>query len=229
MTMKIDFQQGAKTGSWTWDLPLQMEAAKHIKFIQRFTHELATDNSKGNRAKWFGGNTTRVVNMLTNIDHYLNDRCARIICLSWPGDGTYGSVWYNPTRFDFEDDEEWSKKMWGSDYYQEKTSDFQASGGYIRVATGLQIKLWGSYLKPTVHSGRDGLDEQDTIRINTLFHEMTHRILATSDVTLPSGYKCYGYEKCIQLATTNADSATQNADNWGYFMADYYKHGGSFH
>jgi len=44
----------------------------------------------------------------------------------------------------------------------------------------------------------------------TIYHEITHKVLRTED-------HCYGTDLCRQLAQTDYNLATTNADNFGYF------------
>ena len=53
-------------------------------------------------------------------------------------------------------------------------------------------------------------------RIITLIHEMTHDSAATLDKKL-NGNVCYGEELCLELAKKEPDNATNNADNYALF------------
>ena len=55
---------------------------------------------------------------------------------------------------------------------------------------------------------RDDPDIQEATQ--TIYHEITHKVLKTAD-------HCYGVALCRQLASTNIEQATTNADNYGYF------------
>jgi hypothetical protein len=230
MPIKVTFEKGKTTQGpgFDWNTALQVESAKHIKFIQRFVKELAANPNRCNlKTKWFNNaDTVRLQNMWTNLDKYLNTRCTRITLVSLPGTA-YGAIWYEPTVFGFEDDETDSKKMWGKDIKTNTKSSFQEPNGFLQLPTGIRIQVQGAYLNPPDKPGNDGLDQMDTGRINTIFHEMTHRILQTIDFKV-GNITCYGYDICKELAKYSAQNALQNADNWGYFLADYYKNGDSF-
>lgn len=226
--MQIRFERGkSKDGDgFSWNTALEVEAAKHIKFIQKFVGVLAKNpNQGGNLSKWFGSaDRVAIGHMLTNLNKYLNERCTSITLVSTPG-SSFGAIWYEPTTFGFEDDEGYSEKMWGSSVKTNSKSDFQKPGGYLLLSTGIRIQVSGAYYDPPEKNGNDGLDQMDTGRINTIFHEITHRVLQTVDA--PKG-KCYGYNNVRNLALTNPAQALQNADNWGYFLADYYKNCNAF-
>lgn len=68
------------------------------------------------------------------------------------------------------------------------------------VSSGLRVFVYGLYFRSKRYE-----------RINTVYHELTHKIIDTSD------YR-YGHNKC--LAYSGSANAVKNADNYGYFMAD---------
>lgn len=55
-------------------------------------------------------------------------------------------------------------------------------------------------------------------KANTMFHELSHRILATADENLASGVTSYGTANCLQLVTESVDQALNNASNWAFFI-----------
>jgi hypothetical protein len=58
-------------------------------------------------------------------------------------------------------------------------------------------------------------------KVNTLFHELSHRILGTLDLGPQQGYTkvMYGVANAQSLAKNNLDDALRNAENYGYFIA----------
>lgn len=58
-------------------------------------------------------------------------------------------------------------------------------------------------------------------KVNTLFHELSHRILGTVDLGPADGYPqmMYGVANAQHLATAAPDDALRNAENYGYFVA----------
>ncbi|MBT9560871.1 MAG: hypothetical protein IV100_32905 [Myxococcales bacterium] len=58
-------------------------------------------------------------------------------------------------------------------------------------------------------------------RVNTLFHELSHRILATVDLGPTQGYPemMYGIGNAHHLADNAPQDALRNAENYGYFIA----------
>lgn len=58
-------------------------------------------------------------------------------------------------------------------------------------------------------------------KVNSLFHELSHRILGTLDVGPTEGYPedMYGLDNAQHLAANAPDDALRNAENYGYFIA----------
>lgn len=58
-------------------------------------------------------------------------------------------------------------------------------------------------------------------KVNTFFHELSHRILGTLDVGVDEGYleTMYGIANAQSLAAYNPNDALRNAENYGYFIA----------
>jgi len=219
-------------------MDLQEETKMYVQKIRALTRWLAHDpENRGDlRAKWFGSrNPPKVVLMLTNMDKYLNERCSRLTFVS-EKTGGYGAVW--GSRMIQESPDNYriggvmstnnrgkdENRVWGDEIVSETEEDFQKEGGYLKVPSGLRIYIGSSYTAPPVSVGHGGLKTSTTLRVNTIFHEMTHKILKTKDHPKPTGAgKCYGYTTCTNLALTNPGLAITNADNWGHFMAEVYK------
>lgn len=166
------------------------------------------------RQKWFGArDTVKMLNMLNSLDKYLNEKCTRVTLVREAGDH-YGSVW--PTvKVDNETDD-----------------DFKKPNGYLKVPSGLRIGLASSYDNPETEKhwlkgegGKSGLYTVPLGRVNTIFHEMTHKILKTDDVEFPgTDTECYGVTMCQKLRKVHSDLALNNADNWGFYLAECFKH-----
>lgn len=228
----------AMSGATAMSDDLQSETTMYVEKIRALTRWLANEASnRGDlRTKWFGSrNPPKVVLMLANLDAYLNKRCTRLTFVM-ENSSSYGAVW--PSRVISESPDNYrmggvmttdnigkfENEMWGDELVSETDEDFQKAGGYLKVPSGLRIYLGTKYVSPSVSSGSDGLATLVTYRVNTIFHEMTHKIVKTKDHPKPSGSgKCYGYNTCKSLAITHPDLAITNADNWGFFMAEVYK------
>ena len=50
--------------------------------------------------------------------------------------------------------------------------------------------------------------------MNTIIHEITHKVLETTDHD-------YGPSSCVKLAQKSPVKAAENADNYGYLLAEY--------
>ncbi len=189
---------------------LHAEAKRYVTEIREvlrmsFTHSWGAEY----RQKWFGQrDTVRVLNMLASIDKYLNEKCTRITLVREAGDH-YGSVW--PTIM----------------VDNESTADYQRGDGYLRVPAGLRIGIASSYDNPETESkgGKSGLYTVPLQRMNTIFHEITHKVLHTDDVVYPgTNDECYGDKLCKKLSHIHPDLAINNADNWGFYLAECFKH-----
>lgn len=199
----------------------------YVEKIAALTHDLNMSADKGNRVKWFKQtHADRLVAMLDNMDRYLNQRCTRITFVAWLDHmGSFGAVKNTVKTGGFAKDETASKEMYGDILTAESSSDYQKAGGYLRVPSGMRVYLGASYVAPKTVNSTDhaGLRSLVAQQVNTVFHELSHKVLRTVDYKLPAGTMCYGYDKCVALALSDPRHAIQNADNWGYFMADAYK------
>ncbi len=92
------------------------------------------------------------------------------------------------------------------DYAQVMRSCFTKEGGEAVpgfVPSGLRIYLLGT--------GFVDLDEQE--RFNTIAHEISHRVLDTTDYW-------YGKNKSLARAVSNSSKCVDCAENWGYFYQE---------
>ena len=188
---------------------LQAEARRYITEIpavlrMSFKEKWGADY----REKWFGvRDTAKLINMLCSLDKYLNEKCIRVTLVREAGDH-YGSVW--PTVV----------------VDGESVDDFKKPSGYLLVPAGLRVGLASAYDNPeTDDPTKCGLYTESLQRVNTIFHEMTHKILKTDDVVFPgTTTECYGAEICQKLRKVHSDLALNNADNWGFYIAECFKH-----
>lgn len=189
---------------------LQPETKRYVTEIQHVLQMSFNSNWGADlRQKWFGErDTVRMLNMLATMEKYLNGKCSRITFVREEGTH-YGAVW--PTVM----------------VDNENPDDYKKGDGYLRVPSGLRIYLASSYDNPETNQGGDdsSLYSQSLGRVNTIFHEMTHKILRTDDVVFPgTNFECYGIPMCKKLRTIHPDLALNNADNWGFYMANCFKH-----
>jgi hypothetical protein len=64
-----------------------------------------------------------------------------------------------------------------------------------------------------------GLINQDSHeRFNTITHELSHRVIGTTDA--PLGSSVYGKQNALTLATSSSAGAVKCAENWGYFYQE---------
>jgi hypothetical protein len=93
----------------------------------------------------------------------------------------------------------------------EDRPDFRAANGYLKVPSGLRIFLGPLYF--SVRTNYDPMLKTVAIyRFMTLFHEMSHKIIKTTD-------QVYELDKCQNIKDT--PKAVMCADSWGYFLTDY--------
>lgn len=71
-----------------------------------------------------------------------------------------------------------------------------------------------------IYAGRGLMATPYGWRVNTLFHELSHRIINTADVVdaVCGNAKCYGAPNSRNLAAAHPDLAATNASNWAFFI-----------
>lgn len=180
------------------------EIANNLKIICPLIHELAGPQRPGPRTTWFASESlSEVQSAIINLDQYLNHRCSRL---------TF-KVLAVGNRCDNDEVEESlagqvlpTVMLKGQD-----RPDFRRENGYLQVPSGLRI-----FLGPLYFSVRTNYDEMlSTVaiyRFMTLFHEMSHKIIKTTD-------QVYELPKCRAIKDT--PKAVMCADSWGYFLTDY--------
>ncbi len=181
------------------------EVAANLKIICPLIHELAGSDTVGPRRNWFARESlAEVQSALVNLDMYLNHKCQRL---------TF-KVLKTGKRCDNSEVEEIlagqvipTVMLEGED-----RPDFRKENGYLQVPAGLRIFFGPLYFA----AGADDFDEilrtVAIYRFMTLFHEMTHKIIKTTDQE-------YELLNCRKIKDT--PQAVMCADSWGYFLTDY--------
>ena len=167
-------------------------------------HQLATNDSLGQRREWFAQQSLQEVkDSLDNLDKYLNTRCERITFKrlhvgmrcdrSVVTRGLAGQVL--PTVM-----------LEGED-----RPDYRKPNAYFKVPSGLNIFIGPLYF--SVRNNYDAILKTPAIyRFMTLAHELTHKILKTSD-------KVYELPNCKGIK--DSADGVMCADSWGYFLTEY--------
>jgi hypothetical protein len=88
------------------------------------------------------------------------------------------------------------------------SQSFRVPRGEANVPRGLRIFLSPTYFSTTPKGGE--VNE----KLNTILHEITHKVLDTIDHE-------YGEDDCLELAKKSPRKAAENADNYGYLLAEY--------
>ncbi len=206
MTVSISSRQSPLLlrGEGFPSLAAMEEVSNDLKIICPLVHELAQSEQRGPRLNWFARDSLKEVqSALVNLDKYLNGKCARISFKVLTvgdrcdndkvGTGLAGQVL--PTVM-----------LKGED-----RPDFRQENGYLQVPGGLRIFLGPLYF--SVRANYDAILKTVAIyRFMTLFHEMTHKIIKTTD-------QVYELDNCRAIKDT--PRAVMCADSWAYFLTDY--------
>jgi hypothetical protein len=173
---------------------IQQNITETCGVLNQVAAEAAAGLGRTLQTTWFGNAATSadVLGKLKRYDNYLNKRCVRLT-FAWK---TVGQV------VDCADVE-------NGDIAQVQRGVREPTGEKF-ITSGLRI-----YLLP-VFSQRDR-----TERVNTLAHEVSHKILDTTD--RPSGVNVYGRNLARALAVSNGAAAAKCAENWGIFYEDLMK------
>ncbi len=78
------------------------------------------------------------------------------------------------------------------------------------VPSGIRVYLLGG--------GVIGQGKEE--RFNTVAHELSHRIIGTTDRPDPAGRTVYGKKNALRLAKISTPFALNCAENWGYFYQE---------
>ncbi|MCP3979322.1 MAG: hypothetical protein GY716_08340 [bacterium] len=158
--------------------------------------------------RWFGARDHPAVGaMLGSLSKYVNEKCSRMTFVS-ANEKYYGAVFGNIVSTRPEANELGGVHKQLPHGFFETKDDYRKKDGYLKVGSGMRVYLGKTYFKAKKYE-----------RVNTLFHELTHRVVMTVDAVV-AGKKMYGKKNCMTLSDANTLLAIENADNWGYFMAD---------
>ncbi len=72
-------------------------------------------------------------------------------------------------------------------------------------------------------SGLDTFADQD--QFQTIAHELSHAVLGTKDENNSDGRTAYGGDRARQLVQEDKAKAKTNAENWGFFIEEFYTAG----
>lgn len=75
-----------------------------------------------------------------------------------------------------------------------------------------------SHFTLRIYAGRGLTASSLGWKANTMFHELSHRILATADELLANGDTAYGTANCLTLVGESTAQALNNASNWAFFI-----------
>jgi hypothetical protein len=141
--------------------------------------------------RWFGsaartGTTAKAFDeKRRKMDDYLNRRCSVLTFVKKPYDATVDEA-----------------KVVQGDFAQVIRSCFRDDPGGF-VPSGLRIYVLGTGM----------IDQKPDEMFNTIAHEVTHRVMGTTDFV-------YGINPALRLARTQPEKAVNCAENWGYFYME---------
>jgi hypothetical protein len=161
--------------------------------MNEIVHKAAKGMAASLRTKWFGagGNKPSFFKKLTAIDNYLNVRCVR---LTFVHKATGQKVDCATVE--------------NHDFAQVIRLPDEPAGGDRFVPSGARVFILPSF------AGQSASE-----KFNTVCHELSHRILDTTD--WPGGVCCYGRADAFALALgPNSALAVTCAENWGYFYME---------
>jgi hypothetical protein len=155
----------------------------------------AADRAGGElRTRWFGShnaNNPSLFKKLLAMDRYLNQRCVRLTFVA-------KAVGQKVDCATVEDD----------DFAQMMRLPTDPVTGERFVPSGARVYLLPSFA-----------DQSASEKFNTVCHELSHRVLATTD--FPGGEEIYGRDDALGLAGRPGDDlAVTCAENWGYFYME---------
>lgn|GEM_PF-3562991 len=183
------------------------EIIGNLRILCPLIRELAADPKAGPRRDWFAQQSLdEVATSLDNLDQYLNTRCTRL---------TFKRLHVGMRcDSDVDDPDDLVTRNLAGQVIPtvmlkgEDRPDYRTAGAYLKVPSGLKI-----FIGPLYFSVRRGYDEilktPAIYRYMTLAHELTHKIIKTSD-------KVYELPNCRAIKDT--PDAVMCADSWGYFL-----------
>jgi hypothetical protein len=186
-----------------------MQIITHLKLISELVRDLAVKPNASPWKEWFPKTAyPEVASSIKNLDSYLNVKCQRITyrklvagkkCDNGEVQGNLaGQVIPNIVMPGFD------------------RADFRKEGGNVHVQSGLRV-----FFGPLYWTVKDKYDKMlktvEIYRFMTHFHELTHKILKTTD-------QVYELDNCKKIK--NTEKAVMCADSWAYFLVDYAKEKG---
>lgn len=177
---------------------LSSAEASELESVSKRVAELAGALAKqgGDRTRWFGKNhnTQQLSANLKALGDYLNSTCTLLTFVRKKTGQIIDQV-----------------AAESSDYGQvignidTTTANFQKSAKH--VSSGLRIFA----MNEIVNAIKDNDTEE---KLNYVYHEISHKVIDTVDYE-------YGKSDCLNLAVNKPGLAIRNADNYGYFLAEY--------
>ena len=86
---------------------------------------------------------------------------------------------------------------------------FAAGAFMAHCGSGMRIYLCQRMFEVLEGDGEEWYEAPQTV-----YHELTHKILGTTDFE-------FGVEDCLNLAIADGGKAIANADNWGYYVMSF--------
>jgi hypothetical protein len=188
------------------------EIIANLIILCPLVHQLASNSSLGARRNWFAqASLPEVESALDNFDKYLNTRCTRLTFKRVHVGGRCDSDIDDP--YDLVTSSLAGQVVPTVMLDGEDRPDYRKPGAYLKVPSGLKIFIGPWYFSMS-GSHDEILSSPAIFRFMTLAHELTHKVLKTSD-------KTYELEPCRAIKDT--PEGVMCADSWGYFLTEYWK------
>jgi hypothetical protein len=177
--------------------PEMEDLVTFVDYAQMFAPTLADDSEE--LKKWFGRAFPTARTRLRVVSAYLKNRCTGITFVRKLDKSVCCNSRVNILDFAMVI----PTKLTGG-----LTVDaLRTEGGEVHVPTGLRIFLGPLYFNST-----------EIVKIATVFHELTHKVIKTVDHA-----NGYGVKPCQALKDDSPVMAAENADNYGYSLAFFVK------
>jgi hypothetical protein len=162
-------------------------------------NKLAKDAANGGGGKaletWFGseGKTPQMRAKLIEFDRFLNEQCMRLTFVVKPLGATVDCA-----------------EVVSGDMAQ-VIRNLPGDDGKHFLPSGIRVFILPRF------AAKDRSE-----RFNTIAHEVSHRVLGTTDCPVMNGTptQTYGRRAALSLAASNGAAAMTCAENWGYFFMD---------
>jgi hypothetical protein len=157
----------------------------------------AAADGAGGRAleRWFGiqGKGPQMLSKLKEFDRFLNYQCTRLTFVVKPLGATVDCA-----------------EVVNGDLAQ-VIRNLPGDGGRHFLPSGIRIFILPAFA---------GQSREEAF--NTLAHEVSHRVLDTTDYPVVNGVRkqTYGKQAALALAAADGAAAMTCAENWGYFFMD---------